>query len=369
MGLTLNSMLACGHGILPALRRACPPIIFLVMQKILALISKGLPLWVILGASAAYLWPQAFQWTSWPLSHLLGGFLVDEHPASATSRFDLVGQKTVSWMFALTMFAVGTVIEPKNFVVLASRPRAVFFGLLTQFSVMPALAWMTASLGGFDSNVTLGFVIVGCAPGAMTSNVLTYLARGDTAYSVTLTTFASVLSVILTPLLVGWIGGGELGVSAQNFWDQLWTIAWTVALPLLLGIGTRLALPCGRRLYDAASPAIAVVAIVFICCFVIQWTREDLASATGAIFLGVVFMNAMGFVLGGLLGRLYRLSRPQQITLSIEIGMQNAGIGVVLAATTFTDRKAVAIPAALFAIWCILTASGLIALLKRRAKK
>jgi len=339
------------------------------MRKFLVIISKGLPLWVILGATAAYRWPQAFQWTNWPLSHLLGGFLVDEHPNVATSRFDLLGQKTVSWMFALTMFAVGSVIEPRNFLVLARRPLAVVFGLLTQFSVMPALACLTAFLGGFDPNVTLGFIIVGCAPGAMTSNVLTYLARGDTAYSVTLTTFASVLSVILTPFLVGWLGGGELGVSAENFWDQLWTISWTVALPLLFGIGLRIVLPFGCRFYDAASPAVAVLAIVFICCFVIQWTREDLAAATGGIFLGVVFMNGMGFVSGGLLARLYRLNRPQQITLSIEIGMQNAGIGVVLAATTFTDRRAVAIPAALFAIWCILTAAGLISFLKRRAKK
>jgi BASS family bile acid:Na+ symporter len=337
------------------------------MQKFLSAISKGLPLWVILGATAAYFWPQAFQWTNWPLSHLLGGFLVDEHPAAATSRFDLAGQKTVSWMFAVTMFAVGTVIEPKNFVVLARRPLAVFLGLLTQFSVMPALAWLTAFLGGFDPDVTLGFIIVGCAPGAMTSNVLTYLARGDTAYSVTLTTFASVLSVVITPFLVGWLGGGELGVSPEHFWTQLWTISWTVALPLLFGIGLRVIFPFGRRLYDAVSPAIAVVAIVFICCFVIQWTHNELAAATGAIFLGVVLMNAMGFALGGFLARIYRLSRSQKITLSIEIGMQNAGIGVILAATTFADRKAVAIPAALFSIWCILTAAGLISLLKRRA--
>lgn len=264
------------------------------------------------------------------------------------------------------MFAVGTVIDPRSFAALGRRPTAVAFGLLTQFSVMPLLALIVSRVGGFDADIALGFIVVGCAPGAMTSNVLTHLARGDTAYSVTLTTFASVLAVFITPLLVRLLGGAEMGVSAEKFWIQLWTIAWTVASPLLVGLSVRALLPRARPAFDTAGPAFAVVGIVVICCFVIQWTHEHLAKMTLPTLVGVVLVNGLGFLLGALLARLYRLPSAQRVTLSIEVGMQNAGMGVVLASTAFSDRPRVAIPAALFTIWCILTAAGLIAVLKRR---
>jgi len=335
------------------------------MTRFLNVISRGLVLWVLLGSLAAYLWPQAFSWTRWPLRHALGGFLLGAS-ADPGGPYDLPGRPVSQWMFALTMFAVGTVIAPRSFLVLGRRPLSVLFGLLTQFSVMPLLALLVSRLGGFGDDIALGFIIVGCAPGAMTSNVLTYLARGDTAYSVTLTTIASIIAVVLTPVLVKTLAGAELGVTADRFWAQLWTIAWTVAGPLLLGLGLRMLVPRGRRAFEAAGPALAVVGIVVICCFVIQWTHQSLARATLPVLAGVVLVNGLGFLLGWALSRLYRLDRPRRVTLTIEIGMQNAGMGVVLASTTFPGRPGVAIPSALFTIWCILTAAALIAFLKRR---
>ncbi len=340
------------------------------MARVMAFISRGLALWVLLGAGAAYACPEAFAWTQWPISYVLGGFVTGAEPVASSSPYDLPGRPIINWMFALTMFSVGTVIDPGSFAFLARHPLSVALGLATQFSVMPTLAYVTARAAGFDDDIALGFIIVGCAPGAMTSNVLTYLAKGDTAYSVTLTTLASILAVVLTPTLVKLLAGAEMGVTAEKFWAQLWTIAWTVATPLLLGLGLRVAVPRGRKVYDAVSPAVAVVAIVIICCFVIQWTHTHLEGCLNerrwSILFAVAAINGLGFVVGNLLARLYRLSRPQRVTLTIEIGMQNAGMGVVLAATTFADRKAVAIPAALFTIWCIWTAAGLIAGFKRR---
>jgi len=271
-------------------------------------------------------------------------------------------------MFALTMFAVGTVIETSSFASLARHPRPVVLGLLTQFTVMPTLGWLVARFAGFDDAVALGFIIVGCAPGAMTSNILTYLARGDTAYSVTLTTFASLLAVAVTPALVWLLAGAELGMSAAKFWSQLWTISWTVAGPLLLGLALRRYTPRLRSTYTTLGPAVAAIAIVVICCFVIRWTRDELGATSIAILFCVVLINALGFLLGAGLGKLFRFPRARTITLSIEIGMQNAGMGVVLASTSFQDRPGVAIPAALFAIWCIVTAAGLIYVLSRRAE-
>ena len=334
--------------------------------------SRGLPLWVIAGALWAYYQPEAFVWTGWSFRYLLGGFIFDWDPGVSTSPFDLTGQKTIDWMFAITMFAMGTVIDPGsffpggNFRNVRAGPFArrhlspVVLGLLTQFSVMPLAAWSTATALGFDDDIKLGFIIVGCAPGAMTSNVLTYLAKGDTAFSVVLTTFASILAVFLTPLLVLLLAGTEMEI----FWLQLWKLTWTVATPLLLGIVLRAWTPRKRALYECLGPGIAVAAIVVICCFVIQWTHDELEGVTTAVFVGVVIVNALGYFLGNLLARVYRFEAARRVTLTIEIGMQNAGMGVILA-TTF-DRPGVAIPAALFTIWCILTAAALIEFLRRR---
>ena len=314
------------------------------MNRIFSAISNYLAVWVVLGAALAYWKPEAFSWIGWTL----------------------LGWPLFKWMFAVTMFAVGTVIDGSSFQSLVRHPRPIVLGLLTQFTVMPTLAWITAKFGGFPDAIALGFIIVGCAPGAMTSNVLTYLARGDTAYSVTLTTIASILAVFITPALVWGLAGEELGMSADQFWSQLNTIAMTVAVPLILGLLLRRGTPNARKLYETVGPAVAALAIVVICCFVIEWTHEELGSASLPVFVGVVVINGLGFVLGWALGRLYGLDPARRITLSIEIGMQNAGMGVVLAASSFKDRAAVAIPAALFTIWCIVSAAVLIGVLKRR---
>jgi BASS family bile acid:Na+ symporter len=339
------------------------------MHRLLALLPRYLAFWVLLGAAAAYIWPGAFAWLRWPLRHLLlGGFLEGTAPLAAASPYDLPGQALFQWLFAATMLAVGTVLEPRSFLFVARRPLAVALGLLTQFTVMPSLAWLAGWLGGFDDAIVLGFLIVGCAPGAMTSNVLTYLAGGDTAYSVSLTALASIAAVALTPGLVWLLAGEELGMSAAKFRAQLWTIAWSLAAPLAAGIALRALTPRLRRTYERLGPAAAALAIIAICCSVIEWTRAELAAATPAIFAAVVAVNALGLLAGGLLGRLYGFDRPRRVTLAIEVGMQNAGLGVVLAASTFSDRPAVAIPAALFTIWCIASAAALAAVLRRRGE-
>ena len=141
--------------------------------------------------------------------------------------YDLPGQSLFKWAFALTMFAVGTVIDPKSFVFLARQPVSVLLGLATQFTVMPTLAFLIARFAGFDDEIALGFIVVGCAPGAMTSNVLTYLAKGDTAFSVTLTTFASIIADKRSGARRGartrrWTSIPSRGETLRRFWLTIW---------------------------------------------------------------------------------------------------------------------------------------------------
>jgi BASS family bile acid:Na+ symporter len=215
-------------------------------------------------------------------------------------------------------------------------------------------------LAPLSPDVALGFVIVACAPGAMASNVIVYLAGGAIAYSVALTTLATLASPLLTPALVQWIGGVFLDIP---FWPMVKTILWMVVLPLLGGMAVRRTL--GRHLREVRdlAPALAAVAIVVICSYAVAANQSRIAEVGGWVLLMVVTINACGYLAGWWLAWLYGFDRRHQLTLAIEIGMQNAGLGVALALEHF--QPATALPGALFAVWCILTAAGASSWLRR----
>jgi BASS family bile acid:Na+ symporter len=298
-------------------------------------VAGHLAVLTLLGALLAYLYPPAF----------------------------LVFKHSFLWLFAITMFAVGVVLEPAELSETVRRPGQIALGLMTQFSVMPALGLAAALLAPVSPDIALGFVIVACAPGAMASNVIVYLAGGAVAFSVALTTLATLISPLLTPLLVKWLGGVFLHIP---FWPMVHTIVWTVLIPLLSGIGLRHLLPAGglRRTCDLA-PAVAALAIVLICSYAVAANQARIAQVGVWVLVMVVAVNGLGYLAGWLLARLYGFDRRHQLTLAIEIGMQNAGLGVALALAHFEPETA--LPGALFAVWCILTAAGASAWLRRHS--
>ncbi len=258
------------------------------------------------------------------------------------------------------MLALGVVLEPSDLKRTLQSPHRVLLGVLTQFTVMPILGFTVASFSGLPPEIALGFVIVASAPGAMASNVIVYLAGGSLAFSIAMTTVATFLSPLLTPSLVKWLGGAFMPVA---FWPLFVTIIQTVLAPLLLGMWLRRRL--GQRLDAAESlcPGVAAVAIVVICSYAVAANQPRIATVGLQVFGYVVLVNALGYVAGWYLAKLYRFDYPHQLALTIEIGMQNAGLGVALALAHFTPETA--LPGALFAAWCVLTAAGASAFLRR----
>lgn len=256
------------------------------------------------------------------------------------------------WLFAATMFALGLVLERSDLKAEFRHPARIGLGVLTQFSVMPLLAFLVAQYAGFSPAIAIGFIIVGCAPGAMASNVIVYLAGGAVAFSVALTTVATFVSPLLTPLLVKWLGGAILPVA---FLPLMQTILLTVLVPLALGIWLQPYL--GQRLQQVRgyAPCVAALAIVIICSYAVAANQQRIADMAFAVLLGVIAVNLLGYLIGWLLARLYGFDRLHRITLMIELGMQNAGMGVALALAHFPAEAA--LPGALFAVWCILTAA------------
>jgi BASS family bile acid:Na+ symporter len=272
----------------------------------------------------------------------------------------LVFKQSFLWFFAATMFAVGIVLDPHELTETVRHPGQIAAGIATQFSVMPLLGLVAALAAPLAPEVALGFIIVACAPGAMASNVIVYLAGGAVAYSVALTTVATLLSPLLTPALVKWLGGVFLVIP---FWPMVKTILWMVVLPLLCGMGVRRLL--GPHLKEARdlAPALAAIAIVIICSYAVAANQVRIAEVGAWVLAMVVTVNALGYLAGWWLARVFRFDKRHQLTLAIEIGMQNAGLGVALALEHF--QPATALPGALFAVWCILTAAGASSWLRR----
>jgi len=295
-------------------------------------VARNLAILTLLGAIAAYIHP--------PL------FLVFKH--------------SFLWFFAATMFAVGMVLEPGELRETLQRPGPIGLGLATQFTVMPLLGFLAALLAPLPADIALGFIIVACAPGAMASNVIVYLAGGAVAFSVALTTAATLLAPLLTPALVKWLGGVFLVIP---FWPMVNTILLVVVLPLAAGMLAHRLLGAHVHAARMLSPALAALAIVVICSYAVAANQERIAQMGVWVLLMVILVNGLGYLAGWWLGYLYRFDRRHRMTLSIEIGMQNAGLGVALALEHF--QPATALPGALFAVWCILTAAGASAWLRR----
>jgi len=301
-------------------------------MKLLYFIANQLAPLTLLGAILGYLYPPLFMIFAQPL----------------------LGMKLVLWMFAITMFALGLVLQTDDLKLTLRQPLSIGLGLITQFTVMPALAMLAVTFGNLPQAYALGIIIVGCAPGAMASNVIVYLAGGALAFSITLTFFATLLAPVLTPALVQWLGSAYFEIP---FWGLMITISKILVIPLLLGIFVRHTWVKQQHMpwVQAAAPAIGALAIIIICSQAVAGNQERLASIGPAIFGWVVLINATGYLMGWLLGKVYRFNHTYRVTLAIEIGMQNAGLGVVLALAHFSAETA--LPGALFAFWSVITAA------------
>ncbi|MDH4241350.1 MAG: bile acid:sodium symporter, partial [Phycisphaerae bacterium] len=194
--------------------------------------------------------------------------------------------------------------------------------------------------------------LTGSAPGAMASNVMSYIAKADTAYSVSLTTVSTLLCPLLTPGLTLLLAGSLLEV---KFLKMMLFVTMTVVVPLLLGFGVRHYFREKIEKVVAIFPAISVTFIIFICSLVIALNKGRLMMITGPILAAGLILNIYGMLAGYGVGSLFRMAKRRRRTLSIEIGMQNAGLGVILALKHFNERTA--IPAAIFVFICIITAS------------
>jgi len=325
-----------------------------MLKKILGFYTKYLAVGVGGCGVAAYVWPGIFlaieQGITWFFASTIERILPQP----------LRLETGMNWFFALTMFGIGAVLQLEDFKRIAQRPVIVMIGSAAQFTIMPFGAFLLTRLFNLPPEIAIGLILTGSAPGAMASNVMSYIAKADTAYSVSLTTVSTLLCPLLTPGLTFLLARSKLEV---QFLEMVASVMKTVVVPLFIGFGLRHYLKDKIEKILPVFPAISVTFIIFICSLVIALNRNYLAEVTALVLAVGVILNIYGMIAGYGVGSLFRMNTQRRRTLSIEIGMQNAGLGTVLALKHFGEKAAM--PAAIFVFVCIITASLMAALWQR----
>jgi BASS family bile acid:Na+ symporter len=276
----------------------------------------------------------------------------------------LLDKSALNILFALTMFGIGAVLQTEDFRRIVQRPMIVLIGTATQYTLMPLVAYAIANILDLDPQIAVGLILTASAPGAMSSSVVSYVAKADLAYSVSLTTVSTLLAPFATPGLTYLLAGSKLDVPVGS---MLIDVLLLVIVPLFVGFGVRHFFTRRVERISAVFPAISVTFIALICSWTIAANRETLLGMTGMLLTVGVLMNILGLIGGYLIAWIFRMNVAQRRSLAIEGGMQNAGLGAILAARHFTDEAAM--PAAAFVFICIVTASLLAAWWRRTARE
>lgn len=258
------------------------------------------------------------------------------------------------------MFGMGMSLVPADFARVIAQPRAVACGLVGQFVLMPAIAWLIARSVGLPEEVQLGFIVLGCCPGGTASNVIVYLARGNVALSVTMTACSTVAAVFLTPFLIQLLGSRVVPVDA---WALFRSVVTIVLVPVSVGLLVHVLLGKRAARINEVFPAVSVVIIVLVIAAVVGLSHNVLPQV-GLVLGGAVLLhNLLGLGSGYLLAWGAGLSSEDRRTVAIEVGMQNSGLGVALASQHFSPLAA--LPASLFSVVHNLTGSLLASCLRR----
>lgn len=297
------------------------------LQQISAWLAHYTSLFVIGVAVVAFAVPELFNWVQGDIQSMLLGFI---------------------------MLTMGMTLRPADFRALAAQPAYIIIGACAQFSIMPLVAWGLVACFHVPHGIAAGLILVGCCPGGVSSNIMSFLCRGDVAYSVGMTTVSTLLAPFVTPLLVLWLAGQSIEVDALGMFRS---IVLVTILPV--GIGAFCNGVFGREeIYLKVCRIMPGLSVLGLACIVGGVTAAKGASffTSGLlIFLTIFLHNTLGYVLGYMTGCATRMTRPKRRTLSIEVGMQNAGLATVLATRHFPGMPEAAVAAAICCVWHSIT--------------
>lgn len=289
------------------------------MSRVLNNLTNAFPVWVLTGGVLALWQPAWFTWFTGPW---------------------------IVWGLAAVMLGMGMTLTLSDFQRVLTMPKAVAMGFAAQFTIMPLLGWGIAHLLQLETPFAVGLILVACCPGGTASNIVTFLARADVALSVVMTAVSTLAAVVMTPFLTQVLAGSRVSVDA---WGLLHSTLHVVILPVLGGIAINRFFPRVVRPILPVAPLFSALTVALICASIMAQSAEAIRASAGSLLLAVGLLHAGGFSLGYAVARLAGFSFQSARTISIEVGMQNSGLGVVLARRHFADPLT-AVPCAISSV-------------------
>ncbi|MGI9467302.1 MAG: bile acid:sodium symporter family protein [Rubripirellula sp.] len=297
-------------------------------------IFNSLLFWLVFSSVLAYAWP------------------VQQLQFDPFTPPDSIKKPLIWALVACAMFFLGTLVRREELGPLLKHPWWVVLGVLTQILVMPATAWGVTQLIPLDQDIANGVILVGCVPGAMASNVLTSTARGSVAYSVCLTSVATLLSPLTVPLML-WVVASA--ATEKSLLESSILLSVLVVLPTVLGFHACQKWNRFQNWSVVWGPRIAPFTLLWIIVLVVAGDRENLMHVGLVIVLALLLINVVGYLAGWSVGGIAKLPEACRRALTLEVGMQNAGIGTALAVTLYGEDSLATIPTAAYTFGCMLT--------------
>ena len=278
------------------------------MQTCFRWLTNLFPLWSVLVVVVALAWPGAFDWYSGTMIRVGLGVI---------------------------MLGMGLTLTLDDFRRVFVIPFALLGGVALQFAVMPFLGWGIGHMMQLPRDMAVGLVLVSCCPGGTASNVVAFLARANVALSVSMTGISTMLAVVLTPLLTKLYVNERVSVDALGLLQSILII---VILPVAAGVGINHLFGKAARRVAVVSPFVSVVFIILIVGYILAQNRDSILENWRMLGLGYG------------LAKLMKFDEQSSRTVSIEVGMQNSGLGTALATEHFTALPLVAVPCAVSAV-------------------
>lgn len=226
-------------------------------------------------------------------------------------------------LIQLIMFGMGTSMSIKDFAGVVKMPKGVFVGIICQLTIMPFVGFALASFTNFPPEIAAGIILIGCSPSGMASNVMCYLAKANLALSITVTSIATMLAPLTTPLLMGWLAGAYVAI---DMLDMMWSIVQMVIFPVGAGLLFNRLLSGRAKWINDLMPLVSMFGIALIITIITAAGRDSLLEIGGILILVVTAHNLLGYTLGYWASRMVGMTEQNCRTIAIEVGMQNGGL-------------------------------------------
>ncbi len=254
----------------------------------------------------------------------------------------------VNYLLMIVMFGMGLTLKLEDFKLVFTRPKDIIIGCVAQFTIMPLLAFALGKVFGLDAALLAGVILVGTCPGGTSSNVITYMSKGDVALSVGMTSVNTILAPLLTPAITWLLLRTTVTVDPMN---MFLSIIKVVIIPIALGFIINKLFGKVTEKLVTILPTVSVIAICMIVASVVSHNAEKIFSTGIVVFAVVILHNLLGYACGFGLGKLLKLNVAKTKALSVEIGMQNSGLATSLAGSAFPDLAMATVPGAIFSVW------------------